>query len=147
MRRVLLVWLTSFLLPVAILPVKSADAQQSPKEERDAKEATQAKPEHVYRLDYILNELQNGKRINSRSYTLMVGGGSFGPYQGLHVGSRIPMSIGKEQWQYFDLGVKINSGLKERDNQLLIETSPEMNSVAPRIRAHQCAVHARYSQP
>jgi hypothetical protein len=138
MRRIFLATLISVSVAALVALFGNTANAQEAGTERAAKNAEgQPRQENIYRLDYALQELENGKRTNSRTYSLMAAtpvwpasSAGFGGYQGFHVGSRIPMSTGKDQIQYFDLGVKINSRLKERENNVLIETSLDMNSAA-----------------
>src|SRR5689334_14851176 len=99
------------LIAIVGISVEGLRAQQKTNEANGSKvPPTQTRRENVYRLDYSLRELENGESTNSRSYTLMVTApdsvfnpSGFGSRAGFHVGSRIPMSIGKDQIQYFDL--------------------------------------------
>jgi len=139
-RRFLLVLFSLSLAAGTTAFPEGAGAQEAAKEGSGSKELTARRPGNIYRLEYMLHELENGKHINTRNYTLMVSAGSLfaanaanvGDWTGFRVGSRIPMATGKDQlqWQYFDLGVKINCRLKERENDLLVETNLEINSVA-----------------
>jgi hypothetical protein len=142
MRRGFLAGLAGIVLlsvgPGTAPLLKGSEAQ---KKESNPKASTtedlSVRPANVYRVDYVLHELENGKRTNTRNYTLMVSAAPVsgvaergGDWTGFHVGSRVPISMGHEQYQYFDLGVKINCRLKERESDLLVETSLEVNSVA-----------------
>jgi len=113
------------ILPLALL------AQEAPK-------PAPPKPAHVYRLDYVLTELEGGKKTDSKDYSLLLDGDRTGR---LRVGTRIPVTVGspvdvpggRPQYQYIDLGVTIEAtgrpGLLT-DNTLGLRTRVEVSSIA-----------------
>jgi hypothetical protein len=74
---------------------------------------------HAYRLDFSLNELEDGKKINSRHYTLSV---VDGPSEEIKIGTRVPVATGggengaAPQFTYVDLGTNIWAMLLEKNN-------------------------------
>jgi hypothetical protein len=153
--RFMLVLVSLSLAAATILP-KATEAQEAEKQEHAPQPAAQTKPENIYRVDYTLHELENGKRTNTRNYTLMVSaqpivypgaGIRVGDWTGFRVGSRIPVAMGKESFQYFDLGVKINCRLKQGEDYLLIETTLEINSIAASEPRPASAGLQSYSNP
>src|SRR5262250_189532 len=65
-------------------PAKTAGQENKSSAER-------AKPIRPYRLDFWLNELEDGKKINTRHYSLNLTAGSADE---LKIGTRVPMSTG-----------------------------------------------------
>src|SRR5438309_3958972 len=65
----------------------------------------------VYKLDYVFSEVQNGKRVNSRSYSTLLHSGERGS---IRLGNRLPISTGGSresggnQLTYMDIGVNID---------------------------------------
>lgn len=88
----------------------------------------------VYRVSYRVNELENGKTINSRSYTLMA---QPSRTMSVRIGNRVPFttanSAGKgavSSVQYWNVGMNIDSTIDDRGENLLVHTKLEMNSLA-----------------
>ena len=89
----------------------------------------------VYKLDYVFSEVQNGKRVNSRSYTTLLHSGERGS---IRLGSRLPIVTGASresggnQIQYMDIGVNIDCRVeREVDSGVALFTSVDMSSLAP----------------
>jgi hypothetical protein len=79
--------------------------------------ATNQKPASIepYRLDFSFNELENGKKINTRHYTITTTAGSAND---IKIGSRVPVSSDggsvAAQFQYIDLGTYIWVMLRDK---------------------------------
>ncbi len=75
-----------------------------------AQDAAKAKPDaaqigHAYRLDFTLYELEDGKKINSRQYSIHLNGGD---HSDIKIGSRVPVESNKAgEYQYLDVGTSI----------------------------------------
>jgi hypothetical protein len=73
-----------------------------------------------YRLDFSLNELDGGKKTNSRRYSMDLTAGSSNE---IKIGTRVPVVTGRAepgaanamnaQWQYVDVGTSIWAYLRE----------------------------------
>ena len=84
------------------------------------------RPRATYRLDYVLSDLEGGRRSNERTYSMTVNEGSQGQ---LRTGTRVPVALEKGV-QYMDVGVKVNGRVLERDGDLTLETDLEVSSFA-----------------
>ena len=95
----------------------------------------------AYKLEFSLRELASGKRVNTRNYTMTVEDGSWGK---IRVGNRVPFAIGgpdhaqtasgttivgATQYQYQDVGVKIDCRPRVRENGLSVNLTVELSSV------------------
>jgi hypothetical protein len=80
----------------------------------------------TFRLDYVLFDLEAGKRTNERTYSMTVNEGSQGQ---LRNGTRVPIPVDKGI-QYMDVGLKIAGRVTERDGDLTLDTEIEMSSFA-----------------
>ena len=94
----------------------------------------------AYKLEFSLRELASGKRVNTRNYTMTVEDGSWGK---IRVGNRVPFAIGgpdhaqtgsatvvgSTQYQYQDVGVKIDCRPRVRENGLSLDLTVELSSV------------------
>lgn len=108
---------------------------------QEPRKDAQAGPDHIYRLDYVIAELEGGKRAEARDYSMVVENGRPGR---IRIGTRVPIATGtsKEgvtQWQYMDVGVNIDAQAWNRtDTAVRLQTKIETTSVV---------AHAGGSQP
>jgi hypothetical protein len=99
-----------------------------------AQEAKPQPPTSTYRLDYVFSEMQENKRINARSYTLLV---RVMEKAMIKTGSRVPIFTGgsKEagnQIQYLDVGMNIDCRIgRELDTGVDLMTSVETSNLVP----------------
>jgi hypothetical protein len=127
-----------------------------------AQEKREEPMRNVYKLEFTVFELDNGKRINERSYMLQLSDDRRGA--NTRVGTRVPITIGSEKFgpsvQYMDVGLKIDANFQGADDAaitLLInfETSgfavPEQStqSGTPVLRnvSEQTAAKLPYGKP
>jgi hypothetical protein len=86
-------------------------AQEKPKEGIDV----QAKIVQPYRLDFSLNEMEDGKILNSRHYSMNL---TQGDGSRISIGTRVPVESGSSadskniEFQYIDVGTNIDSRLE-----------------------------------
>lgn len=86
-----------------------------------------------YRLDYVIREMDDGKVVNSRNYSMVMTstderGRGLGD---MRAGSRIPVNVGDKGIQYVDVGVNINSRLYVLDSgALLLDNNTEISTLA-----------------
>lgn len=99
---------------------------------QEATETKQPEPKQVsvYHLEYIVTELEDGKRINSRNYSLSAGTDG---RASLRVGSRVPYSTGpaSTQYQYQDVGVNIDCQPQERGGVVFLWTRFASSGMIP----------------
>ena len=99
-----------------------------------AQEPKPQSPPSTYKLDYVFSELQDGKRINARSYTILLRATDKAVVK---IGSRVPIVTGntKEgdtQIQYLDIGMNIDGRIgQELDSGIYLVTSVDVESLAP----------------
>src|SRR5579862_2259975 len=106
---------TLTLLGLLICCGMAAHAQDS----APAKPTTETKPApdaadrplHAYRLDFSVNELEDGKKLNSRQYSLNLNADDANE---IKIGTRVPVEAGHEQFQYMDVGTSIWCRIGER---------------------------------
>jgi hypothetical protein len=95
------------LLPV--LAGSGARAQDSA-----SKPAAEAgEPRHAYRVDFVLAEMEDGKKINSRQYALNLNAGEADQ---LKIGTRVPVELKQSEIQYLDVGTSVWCRLRDRSN-------------------------------
>jgi len=112
---------------LAVLMMASPSAAQDRKDgaDTDAK-ASAVKSNAAYQLDFKLSEIENGKRINSRSFSLLAQAG--GVLNKLRLESRVPVQIAQNQFQSIDSGMKLDCRLYEQDGALALGVTVDTNS-------------------
>lgn len=100
----------------------------------------------AYQLDFALKELEEGKVVNSRSYSMMVtlvaGGGS------IRSGEKVPVvtkSGAQAEYTYLDVGVDIDcAALQESQGRLTLNVKADISSAQPESN-RPIVRHARWS--
>jgi hypothetical protein len=99
-----------------------------------------------YRLEFTLSEFEDGKKVNTRSYSMILqrganrGDSSMGLFR---VGSRVPVATGSiqpggsgtqalvnTQFQYIDVGVNIDCRLWGADDDLTLSSNVEVSGMS-----------------
>jgi hypothetical protein len=132
MSKTIAYWRVPLAIVAGLLLAASlATAQETPKAAPPSPPSdAQARPASVYRLEFVVRELEDGKRINTRNYSLSAKGGERAV---LRVGNRVPYGTGTNpataQIQYQDVGINFDSRPDERDGEVLLSTRFESTSV------------------
>jgi hypothetical protein len=118
------------MLAMLALASQGAAAQGDKKTENPGSAAQNGngavtKPPNVYRLDFALSEFVDGKKVNTRNYTVTAREDEMNK---LRSGARYPIATGsgeknEMQYQYLDIGVNIDCRIVERGGYL------ELNAV------------------
>jgi hypothetical protein len=127
LRRIALLGMFAMLA----LASQSATAQGDKKTENavsaaQSENAAVNKPLSVYRLDFGLSEFLDGKKVNTRNYSVILREDEMNK---LRSGARYPVATGtgekiiNTQYQYLDVGVSIDCRVVERGGYL------ELNAV------------------
>jgi len=98
----------------------------------------EAKPPQAFHLDFSLNELEDGKKINTRQYSMNVLAVPSGPRlpigyeKDLKIGTRVPVETdGKTE--YLDIGTSIRAEIFADDSGLIaLDARAEVSSLVPR---------------
>lgn len=90
-----------------------------------------------YRLDFVMKEMEQGKVVNSRSYSTMVSTDSSQARDrgSIRAGTRIPIPIAtpgsENNLQYMDVGVNIDcTGVHLMNGQLVLNVTAEVSTLA-----------------
>ncbi|HTS38816.1 MAG TPA: hypothetical protein VMH04_24290 [Candidatus Solibacter sp.] len=92
-----------------------------------------AEPGHAYRLDFTVNEINDGKKINSRQYSMNLNAGD---QSEIKIGTRVPVETKGDQFQYLDVGTSIWCRMRDRrdvtwlGNDVLLNVRSEVSDVA-----------------
>ena len=81
---------------------------------------------NVYRVSYKVNEMENGKIINSRSYTLMA---KAGDRANANIGSRIPV-VFQGKLDYHNVGMAFSCVIHPQQENLVVHSEFNLNTLA-----------------
>jgi 3D (Asp-Asp-Asp) domain-containing protein len=111
-------------------PAKNNDeAKVSAQAKSDAETAArrEEKPIHAYRLDFSVNELEDGKTINTRQYSMNLQADDANE---IKIGTRVPVETGQGQFQYMDVGTSIWCRIGERAEGIPLSVRAEISNFA-----------------
>ncbi|MBZ5645688.1 MAG: hypothetical protein LAN37_00525 [Acidobacteriia bacterium] len=111
---------------IFLVAIAAAAQQDKPTEQ------TARPPAATYRVQYIVSEIADGKRINSRNYETLVQepfGGNV-KWTQIRLGNRVPIP-GEKGPHYLDIGISIDTGLQREGDQLVLTTRFDLSSLAP----------------
>jgi hypothetical protein len=118
------------------------EAEKSPATSVPSKQ--EARSATWYRIQIAINEMEDGKKINTRNYSMDTEDN--GRQASMKVGSRLPVprsSTSSDSWQYIDVGLEIECwiGFREgyHDNKLGLTTVLDMSSVVDANQAKNTA--------
>ncbi len=117
------------------VPLSGAQEQESAKKPEEQLK----KPINAYRLDFSLNEMEDGKKINSRQYSMYL---KANDYSEIKIGTRVPVEAGagKDVFQYVDVGTSIRGKVEERENGLLLDINCDTSHFADPERAKTSSI-------
>lgn len=121
------------LVLMLVLALTAGAMAQDTEKKASADAARAEKAWSFYKLDLTVREMDGAKTLNSRSYNISQGVDEWGQ---LRVGSRVPVvTLAGEgnrptQWQYIDIGLNMDSRLKEKDGTVVMDWRLDLSSVA-----------------
>jgi len=82
---------------------------------------------NAYRVDFVVNETEDGRKMNARQFgmNLIAGDGN-----DVKIGTRVPVETKQGEFQYIDVGTKIWCRLEERDNDLVLSVRSDFTNFA-----------------
>lgn len=109
--------------------VSTCKAQETAKAQTDAQIKPLPPAAIPYHLEFALVELQDGKRINTRHYSMNLNGDY---NDGIKIGTRVPVESTKQggDFQYIDVGTDIWSRLEMHQNSLVLQVRAEISNFA-----------------
>src|ERR1700741_5282079 len=103
--------LLAMILTAALIPLLLTSAPGQEPSNKPAAEG--AEPGHAYRIDFLLSEIEDGKKINTRQYALKLNSGESNE---LKIGTRVPVEVKQGEIQYLDVGTNIWCRLRDSQN-------------------------------
>jgi len=98
------------ILSCAMLAARSTAAQDTSastklQPEKAAEEKAKSRPPiEQYHLEFSINELEDGKKINSRQYSMNL---DTNESDEIKIGTRVPVEVKEGEFQYMDVGTNI----------------------------------------
>lgn len=117
------------LVMVSIPTFPSASAQDS----GAAKAVPAENAQNAYRLDFLVSEMEDGKKINTRAYSM---NSRSGDGNEIKIGTRVPIEIKQGEFQYLDVGTNIWCRLRDQSdittlgNNVLLSVRAELSNFA-----------------
>jgi hypothetical protein len=85
------------------------------------------KPLEEYHLDFSLNEIEDGKKINSRQYSTNL---ATNEGNEIKIGTRVPVESKEGEFQYLDVGTSLFARIGEMRGQTELTVRAETSSFA-----------------
>ncbi len=119
---------TVFVVALGVALILSATSKSAWTQESNKTESQEAaKTPQPYRLDFSVNELEDGKKINSRQYSMNLNANDANE---LKIGTRVPVEAAHEQFQYMDIGTNIWARLGDHRGALEMSVRAEISNFA-----------------
>jgi hypothetical protein len=119
---------------IAVLVLAPAALRATPQESTTQKHVDEAsEPGHSYRIDFTISEMEDGKKINSRQYSMSLNSGD---QNEVKIGTRVPVEVKQSEIQYLDVGTSIWCRLRDRgafswlSNDVMLNVRSELSSFA-----------------
>jgi len=141
MRKFTIACCLLLLIPTLMVRARAQETSKTPETVKPPE-----LPAHYYHLEYVIQELgSDGKPVNSRTYSTIVGTDRHEQFSAIRTGSRVPIITGafhgptgqatesklEYQFQYIDVGVNIDTqNVREIGHQLAIDLKAEITSLA-----------------
>ncbi len=96
-------------------------------------EQERSKPAEAYRLDFSINELEDGKKINTRQYSLNLNANDDNE---IRIAMHIPVEVKEGEIQNLDVSTSIWSRLRKYNDQLELSVRSTITNFATPDQAH-----------
>jgi hypothetical protein len=93
----------------------------------DARQKAEQKPLEAYHLEFAINELEDGKKINSRQYSTNL---NTNDGNEIKIGTRVPVEAKEGEIQYLDVGTNIFARVGEHRGQTELVVRAEISNFA-----------------
>jgi len=99
--------------PILIILLALAALAFGQEKEKDGNSQPKLRNNRTYQLQFTFTELEDGKKINTRTYMVRaIGIERFS----IREGSRVPITTKENQTTYIDVGLNISGRMNEREN-------------------------------
>ncbi len=112
-----------FFVAPPFTAAQDADTEPKPASPNPAPQ----KPLGAYRLAFSINELEDGKKIDTRHYSMNLTDGGGGA-RSLKIGTRVPVQSEQGKFQYLDIGTNIAAQIRNWETPLGLYVNAEISS-------------------
>jgi hypothetical protein len=115
-----------------VLALVQALPAQQPSTAKEIQEASRPS-ETAYKINFKIYELEDGKRINERTYIFPAVSTPSNQRQrrsGIKVGLRTPITVKEHETTYLDVGINIDCYLEDMEGKLMANISLELSNFA-----------------
>ena len=102
-------------------------ATQTESSESKTKSQSWDKPLEEYHLDFSINEIEDGKKVNSRQYSTNL---ATNEGNEIKIGARVPVETKEGEFQYLDVGTSLFARIGEMRGQTELTVRAETSSFA-----------------
>jgi hypothetical protein len=127
MRKILAVTAVLAFMMCGGLPSRAQEETSETIANANAAKEAHGQPVHAYRLDFSVNELEDGKKINTRQYSMNLNAGDADE---IKIGNRVPVDSGPGTFQYLDVGTNIWCRIGERAEGIPLTVRADVNNLA-----------------
>ena len=118
---------------IAVLMLAPALIRATAQDSAAPKKSDSPEPGHSYRLDFTISELEDGKKINSRQYSINLNSGD---QNEIKIGTRVPVDTKQGEFQYLDVVTSIWCRLRDRtdiawlSNDVMLQVRSDLSNFA-----------------
>jgi hypothetical protein len=124
-------WMKPVLTIALLMPLATHGFAQDSTASKPAPDSSE--PGHAYRLDFTVSEMEDGKKVNSRQYSMNLNAGD---QNEIKIGTRVPVEPKNGEFQYLDVGTNIWCRLRDRKdvtwlaNDVMLNLRSEISNFA-----------------
>lgn len=129
MQRAMRVWLVAVSLVFCwgLITLHAQEENKAASEDNKTRTERPEKPVHAYRIDFSIRELEDGKKINTRHYSMDL---NSGPWSAIKIGTRVPVSPTQGSFQYIDLGTSIDCEVGEQGEDVTLDIRSDFSNLS-----------------
>ena len=128
---------------ILILLMGDRLCKASAQDSNSTKATSEATTVNAYRLDFSVNEIDDGKKSNTRQYSMNVNADDANEVK---IGTKVPVDTKQGEFQYIDVGTNIWCRIGERANGIPLSVRAEISNFATPTtdsRHDPCCVNSR----
>jgi len=124
----LILAVTMFLCAFRPLTYGQDAKQENKPAAKDESKPTGPRLVTAYRLDISINEMEDGKKVNARRYSINTTSDS--SPQALEIGTRVPVQSEEGKFTYLDIGTRIVARIASYVTPMTLNVSADISSLA-----------------
>jgi hypothetical protein len=122
------------LVPLTRAQDESASPKEQPTPKQDtngaAKTSATQRQATAYHLDFSLNELEDGKKLNTRRYAMNLTDADSDGGQDLKIGTRVPVQSENGNFEYLDIGTTIRARFIHWTTPVIVNVNADISNFA-----------------